>query len=96
MGFNLTRFSPIPTIDNVVSETPVDSGTITPVPTPTPRPSVGSCLNNSDPIPNLEHLHVPNLYDSFSDIPRPLESQRLTGLQSGPESSGTDKLNTNS
>ena len=96
MGFNLTRLSPILTIGDAVPQTPVGSGTITPVPTSTPRPSGGSRLNNSDPIPNREHHRIPNLYNSYdtdrsiSDVPWPFEFQRLTGPPSGPESLGTD------
>ena len=42
MGFNLTRFSPVPTVEDTVLQTPIGSGTTTPVPTSTPRPSGGS------------------------------------------------------
>ena len=35
MGFSLTRFSPIPTIGGAALQTPVASGTTTPIPTST-------------------------------------------------------------
>ena len=75
MGFKLTRFSPIPTVGDTVPQTPVGSGTITPVPTSTPRPNGGLDLQNSDLIPNREHTHVPNLYNSFTDLQRQFDSQ---------------------
>ena len=96
MGFNLTRFSPIPTISNTVPQTPVGSGIVTPIPTSTLRPSGGSCLNSLDPIPDRQHHHVPNLYNSYdadrsvSDAPRLFDFQRPSGLPSGPESLETD------
>ena len=90
MGLNLTRFSPIPMVGNTVPQTPVSSGTTTPVPTSTPRPSGRSHLNNHDPIPNKQYMHVPNLYNSFLDLQRQFKSQNLTGPESGPESLGTD------
>ena len=37
MGFNLTRFSPILMVGDTVPQTPVGSGTTTPVPTSTPK-----------------------------------------------------------
>ena len=36
VGFSLTRFSPIPTIGDAAAQSPVGSGTTTPVPTSTP------------------------------------------------------------
>ena len=45
IGFNIAEFSPIPTVGDMVPQTPAGSGTNTPVPTSTPRPNGGSCLN---------------------------------------------------
>ena len=90
MGFNHTIFSPIPTVGDTVPQTLVGSQTITLVPTSTPRPNGGSCLHNSDLIPNREHMHAPNLYSSFSELQRQFNSQKSTGPQLGPKSLGTN------
>ena len=89
MGFNLTRFSPILTIGDTVPQTPVGSGTTTPVPTSTPRPNGRSQLHNSDLIPNREHTHAEKLYNSFTGILGQVEPQNPTGPR--PKLSGTDK-----
>ena len=91
MGFNLSRFSHLLTVGDTVPQTPVGSGTTTPVPTSTPRPNGRSCLHKSDPIPNWEHMHAPKLYNSFTDLQRQVNSRRRTGPELGPESLGTDE-----
>ena len=91
MGFNLTRFSPIPMVGDTVPQTPVGLGTTTPVPTSTPRPSGRWRLHNSDPIPNRQNTHKNNLYNSFTGIVGQAEPQNLTGPETGHELSGTDE-----
>ena len=77
MGFNITECSPIPTIGDSVPQTPVRSGTNTPVLTSTPIPVGGSCLQRSDPIPNEENAHM---YNSFTGIAGQVEPQKPTRL----------------
>ena len=90
IGFNLTRFSPIPTIGDTAPQTPVGSGTTTPVPTSTPRPSGGSRLNSSDPTSNKRHTHEGNLHSSFTGVLGQVEKQNPTGAESGPKTSGQE------
>ena len=87
MGFNITECSPIPTIGDSVPQTPVRSGTNTPVLTSTPRPVGGSHLQSSDPIPNEENAHMYNL---FTGIAGQVEPQKLTRLESNNKSVGSD------
>ena len=79
MGFNITECSPMPTIADPVPQTPVRSGTNTPVLTSTPRPVGGSYLQSSDPISNEENAHM---YNSFTDIVGQVEPQKLMRLES--------------
>ena len=91
MGFNRTRFSPIPTVGDTVPQTPVGSRTTTPVPTSTPRPSGGSWLHNSDPISNRQNTHKHQCtYNSFTGVVGQAELQFLTGPETGHKLSGTD------
>ena len=87
MGFNITECSPIPSIGDSVPQTPVRSGTNTPVPISTPKPVGGSHLQNSDPIPNAENAHM---YNSFTDIAGQVEPQKLIRLESNDKSAGSD------
>ena len=61
MGFSLTRFSPIPTIGDTAPQTPVGSGTTTPVPTSTPWPSGRSRLHSSDPTADKRYVPEGNV-----------------------------------
>ena len=88
MGFNLTEFSPIPTISDTVPQTLVRSRTTTLFPTSTSRPSGGSRLQSSDP------THRGNVHNSFTGIVGHVEQQNSTGAESGPEMSGTDSTPT--
>ena len=76
MGFNITEFSPIPIMRDTVPQTPVGSGTNTPVPTSIPRPNGGSCLNNSDH--NRENTH---LYNSFTSIAGQVEATETSKIR---------------
>ena len=87
MGLNITECSPIPTIGDSVPQTPVRSGTNTPVPISTPRPVGGSHLQSSDPIPNEENAHMNN---SFTGIATQVEPQKPTRLESNDKSAGCD------
>ena len=88
MGFNITECSPIPTVGDSVPQTPVRSGTNTPVLTSTPRPIGGSCLHSSNPIPNEENAHM---YNSFTGIAGQVEPQKLTRLESNDKPTGSDQ-----
>ena len=90
MGFNLTRFSPILTVGDIVPQTPVGSGTTTPVPTSTPRPSGGSWLHNSDLISNRQITHKHNVYNSFTGVVGQVELQNHKGPETCHKLSGTD------
>ena len=61
MGFNLTRFSPIPTTGDMAPQTPLGSRTTTPVLTSTPRPNGGSRLHSSDPTSNKRYADEGNI-----------------------------------
>ena len=90
MGLNLTRFRPLPTVGDTVPQTPVGSGTTTPVPTSTPRPSGGSQLHNSDLISNRQNVHKHNVYNSFTYVVCQVEPQNPTRPETGHELSETD------
>ena len=75
------------TIGDMAPQTPVGSGTTTPVPTSTPRPSGGSRLHSSDPTSNKRYTHEGNLHNSFTGIVGQVEQQNLTGAESGPKTS---------
>ena len=74
MGFNITEFIPIPTIGDMVPQTPAGSRTNTTVPTSTPRPNGGSHLNNSDH--NRENTHSCNSFTSIAGRVEPQKSAR--------------------
>ena len=76
MGFNLTRFSPIPIVGDTLPQIPRLIG--------------GFHLHNSDLTSNREHSHAPNLHNSFSELQRQFDPQKLTGPQLGPKSLGTN------
>ena len=84
MGFNITEFSPIPTIGDTVPQTLAGSGTNTPVLTSTPRPNGGSHLNNSDY--NRENTH---LYNSFTGIAGQVEPQKPMGSDNSASTGNT-------
>ena len=90
MGFNLTRFSPIPMIGDTVQQTPVGSETTTSAPTLTPRPNGRSQLHSSHPITGRENTHAQKLYNSFTGIVGQIKQKNLTRQESGHELSGTD------
>ena len=77
MGINITECSPIPTVRDSVPQTPVGSGTITPVPTSIPRPSGGSRLHSSDPTFNKRYAHKGNVHNSFTGIVSQVEQQSV-------------------
>ena len=68
MGFNIIECSPIPIVGDAVPQTPVGSGTTTPVTTSTPRQSDGSRLHSSDPTFNKRHTQEGKLDNSFIRI----------------------------
>ena len=78
MGFNLTRFSPIPTVGDTVRQTLVGSGTTTPVAISTPRSSGRSQLHNSDLSSNTQNTNEINIYNSFTGVVGEPEPQNLT------------------
>ena len=90
MKFNLTRFSPILIIGDIVPQTPDGSGTTTPAPTLTPRSNGRSQLHNPDLTPDRENTHAQKLYNSFTGIVGQIEQQNLTRQESGHKLSGTD------
>ena len=68
MGFNITEYSPIPSVRDAVPQTPVGSGTTTPVLTSTLRQSSGSRLHSSDPTFDKNHTEECKLHNSFTGI----------------------------